>query len=464
MKKITLITYLLGSIQALMAQQSIDAYLNGTPIYVTIATSAHKIALPRDLDFKPDATGEMTYELWVLNNGTSATPGSSTVTIFNAGKTNQLARWRRDSNSGHFLRMGSAIAFGTTDFNGKPGGNVLWANTIEGNNGGDNFTGASLWPSDTTIYAKINQNNNLLGSHCDMLHQSPYSMGIAHEKGNAYWLFDGNTAGKGGNICRYDFAVPHGYGQDDHSDAYIRRYTQVKVLRKVGIPSHMILDKATGWLYIADTGNKRVIRMDISTGTSYAKLTAGNEPLTGFADYRGETQEVVASTGLTDPCGIDFYQGRLIVSDNATGDIIIYDATVKPIVEKGRIKTGNIGIMGVKVGPDGKIWYVDNKANKVIRIDPPGPNSVAEQINKYDFSVFPNPASDVFSIMYTLGKVAPATIAIIDLQGRVINEQVVEGSKGVNQIELNNNNYPSGIYFIKLTIGAESYFKKLSIL
>lgn len=469
MKKITLLSVILGGFQTITAQQAIDSYLNGTPKYVTIATSANKLAAPRDLDFKPNAAGELTYELWVVNNGTSSVPGSGMVMIFNTGRANQLARYRRDSNANHFIRMCPAIAFGLTDFNGKPGGNVLWANAIEGNNGGDNFTGASLWPSDTNIYGKVHQNDNLLGSHCDMLHQSPYSMGIAHEKGNAFWLVDGssgkgNTAPTDGSICRYDFAVPHGYGEDDHSDGLIRRYTQVKMTRKPNIPSHLILDKATGWLYIADTGGKRIIRMDINSGSQYQKLTAKNEPLASFQEYRGETQEVVASTGLTDPCGIEFHKGRLMVSDNATGDIVVYDVTVKPAVEKGRIKTGVVGIMGIKVGPDEKIYFVDNKGNKVVRIDPASPNSVEDLANKYEFNVYPNPASEVFHVTYSLEKQQNGTIQILDAQGRLVDAVAVEGNRGVNQVELTNKNYPAGMYFIKLTVGNESTYKKLSIL
>lgn len=461
MKKITLTALLFAGLYTLKAQKSIDAYLNGTPSYVTIAATKDKVALPRDLDFKPDASGNLTYELWILNNGTSSAPGSGTVIVFNAGKSNQFSRYRRDSNSNHFLRMGPALAFGTTDYNGKPGGNVLWANAEEGNNGGDNFTGTSLWPSDTNIYAKIHQNDNYLGSHCDMLHQSPYSMGIAHEKDNVYWIFDGYS----GNICRYDFETPHGYGEDDHSDGRVQRYTQVKVVRKSGVPSHMILDKATGWLYIADTGNKRVLRMDIKTGSVYGKLTATNEPLASFQEMRGETKEDVIKTGLTEPCGIDFYEGRLLVSDHATGDIVIYDATTAaPFAEKGRIKTGSTGIMGIKVGPDGKIWYVDNAANKVVRIDPSGPTGITEETAKFNFSVFPNPASDVVNVSYTLEKTQKGTLDIIDVQGKVIATIAIEGNKGVNQVELTNNNYPAGIYFIKLTLGQDSYYKKLSFL
>lgn len=460
MKKITLLSVILGSMQAMTAQNAIDSYLTGNPKYVTIATATNKLASPRDLDFKPDASGALTYEMWVVNNGTASVPGSGMVMIFNVGRSNQLSRYRRDSNANHFLRNGPAIAFGLTDFNGKPGGNVLWANAIEGNNGGDNFTGASLWPSDTNIYAKIHQNDNYLGSHCDMLHQSPYSMGIAHEKGNAFWLFDGYA----GNICRYDFAVPHGYGEDDHSDGMIRRYSDVKVVRKPNVPSHLILDKATGWLYIADTGNKRVIRMDINTGAMVAKLTPKNEPLASFQQWGNATQEVVASTGLTDPCGIEFYQGRLMVSDNATGDIVVYDVTVKPAVEKGRIKTGVVGIMGLKVGPDDRIYFVDNKGNKIVRIDPGSPTAIDEQANKLEFTVFPNPASESFNVTYSLEKSQHGTLQILDAQGRMVDNIAVEGNSGVNQVELDSKSYPAGMYFIKLTFGKESTFKKLSVL
>ena len=55
----------------------------------------------------------------------------------------------------------------------------------------DIFSGCTLWEADTSIYARINQNGPELGSHWDMLHQSPFSVGIAAETDNIYWLFDG---------------------------------------------------------------------------------------------------------------------------------------------------------------------------------------------------------------------------------------------------------------------------------
>ncbi|HET6227148.1 MAG TPA: T9SS type A sorting domain-containing protein [Bacteroidia bacterium] len=451
MKTNILITaVLIGAASFVKAQDIIDSYLKSSPVYTTIGSSTNKVAAPRDLDFKPG-----TDELWVLNNGTSSVPGSATVTFYNAGKSNQASRWRRDSNSGHFLRMGSAIAFGE---------NGLWANSNESDNGGDNFMGPALWPSDCTIYAKVHQNDNMLGSHCDMLHQSPWAMGIAHESGNIFWIFDGNKPSStlANTICKYDFAKPHEYGGDDHSDGLIWRYTDVKVMRVANVPSHMIIDKKTGMLYIADTGNKRILKLDTKSGTIGTTISQSSEKIAGYKKVTGATVTTFASEGLVQPCGIDFYEGRLIVTDHSTGEIIIYDANTS--AELGRIKTGSKGIMGVKVGPDGKIWYVDNAANKVIRLDPGIPTGIQKIASSDAMHLYPNPSSGDFSLQCTLNTHAPVTIHITDNAGRVIEAIQKEGQAGDNLFEFSGHNYAPGVYLISLSNGTESYFKKLIIL
>ena len=74
--------------------------------------------------------------------------------------------------------------------------------------------------------------------------------------GNIYWVFDGYHS----SIVRYDFATPHEIGGHDHSDGKVWRYDEVSVSRQEGVPSHMILDDNTGFLYIADTGNQRILK------------------------------------------------------------------------------------------------------------------------------------------------------------------------------------------------------------
>jgi hypothetical protein len=61
---------------------------------------------------------------------------------------------------------------------------------IESNNREDHFSEYSLWPSDSNIYSRAYRNDNMLGSHCDLLQQcSGTKNGIG--AGNVYWFFDG---------------------------------------------------------------------------------------------------------------------------------------------------------------------------------------------------------------------------------------------------------------------------------
>ena len=212
-----------------------------------------------------------------------------------------------------------------------------------------------------SVYARPSGGN---GSHLDMLHESPYCMGIAHEKDNVFWVFDGNA----GQIVKYDFKSDHGPGNSNHDDGQVDRYIDISVSRKAGVPSHMVIDKESGWLYIADTGNKRILRMKINSGTKKRDLPLLYEVLAQRREMENPEWEVFADTDLVDPCGIEVIGNRLFVSDNSTNKIIAYRLDTKE--ELARIQTTATSIKGIKVGPAGKLWYVDYSSNKVVRVDP----------------------------------------------------------------------------------------------
>lgn len=349
-----LVSFIVG-FNSLNAQNYIDNYLSGGLTYSTIANSTDGISNPTDLDFKPNSN-----ELWVAVNGNTLSAG---VIIYNAGMPNQSSQKRQDSHTGHFFNKCAAIAFSDIG---------EWANADDdGTISTPTFMGPSLWSSDTAIYARVFQSGMAgapLGSHLSMLHQSPFAMGIAHETARTYWLFDGFY----GNLCKYDFGIHHGPGYEDHSTGKIWRYSFVSVMRVPGIPSHMVVDKVNNWLYFIDGANKTLKRLKTTSGIVSNTLTppsASYEILAGYYQMAGALVETI-ETFSSQPCGVDYYNDRLVVSDHTNGNITIYNTSGTSLVKMGTVVTGQPGIMGIKIGTDGKIWYVNNTNNTVVRITP----------------------------------------------------------------------------------------------
>ena len=136
---------------------------------VTIADSSDYLNDPRDLEFHPGRANE----LWIANRATD------TITIVeNTGLENQTSQNRADSHRNHFLEEVSAISFGAyhPEFDYQWGSAQESRNTYNGQANPNNFMGPALWPSSLSHFAIENQNtgNGLLGSHIDMLHESPY--------------------------------------------------------------------------------------------------------------------------------------------------------------------------------------------------------------------------------------------------------------------------------------------------
>ncbi len=328
-----------------------NAYGANLPVLVLIADINDRIENPWDLDFHPTRENE----LWVLNKGTENT-GGSTVTISRAGLPDQSEDWRRDGNAWHFMALPSALSFSQENNN--------WATSTEildANRRGGTFAGPSLWSSNMDVYAKPSGGN---GSHLDMLHGSPYSMGIESDKDNAFWVYDGRNK----HIVWYDFQTDHGPGNSDHDDARIHRYKDIPLKRIPGVASHLVLDKETGWLYIIDSGNKRVLKMNTETGTKKGNLALTNEQLAEHWEMEGFDWKVFTNSNLSSPAGIEISEGVLYVSDNETGEIIAYG--LETGFELDRFDTGKKGIMGIKADAEGNLWFVSSKTHEVFRIEP----------------------------------------------------------------------------------------------
>ncbi len=412
-----------------------DDYLAAEPIITTVANSDQDVLVPRDLSFHPESARN---ELWVINKDTEAS-GGSTVTFYSAGEPGQTHEWRKDVNSWHFMSLPTSIAMGdNNNFATCPG--VYDAN----HNGGDPFTGPSLWSADTAVYCRFYGG---LGSHLDMLHVDPNSQGIAHEFWNRYWVVDGFR----GDIVMNDFRRDHGPGNDYHGDAIIKRYADFSITKDPNdhVVSHDVLDKSTGWLYVVDHGGQRVLRLNTNTGTVSGPGIYG--PFESYVEYEMVSDyewEAIITEGLVEPAGVEIVGTHLYVSDHANGDIVIYDVAEAPVAELGRIHTNAPGLMGITVGPDGRLWGVNATTHEVLRVDPQEPSAVEEGRLEV-LRCWPNPADDRLVFECPAGVRNNGEYRLRDAAGRLVGRGRLSTKVGV----LSTSALPAGAYALEVQSG-----------
>jgi DNA-binding beta-propeller fold protein YncE len=224
------------------------------------------------------------------------------------------------------------------------------------------FMGPVLQTTDRTFYTSGGQ------GHLDMLHNTPLGMGIAWEKNRVYWVFDGFHS----SITRYNFNTDHGPAGADHEDGNVARYIEGEVKRNADIPSHMEFDPETDLLYIADTGNNRILVLDTTTGKAGGPIQPNFDGGGQYYINNAESWTLVegADVGMEAPSGLALYQGMVVVSDNQNSTIYAFDLQDGSKVDWLDTELPSGSLMGIDFDSTGDLWLVDALANQVLRIQP----------------------------------------------------------------------------------------------
>lgn len=408
------------------------------------ATSTDKLNKPNDLDFHPNG------DLWVVNMDTEGS-GGSTVKVSNPISGNLSTLWQRDGNAWHFMALPTALAFSSN-------GNFATSTGIyDANHGqGNPFTGPSLWSSDPSVYAQPSGGN---GSHLDMLHESPYCMGISWYHGNAFWVFDKNS----NDIVMYDFKEDHGPGNDYHADGEVVRYPELQVdWINANIPSHLKYDLKSDQLFIVDGGNKRILMMDTKSGTLGGTPSFNQtEPLALYTNASGVDYSELVNTGLDQPTGIDVIENFIVVSDYASGDINIFLRTGTSATKVGTVVTGSPGVTGVVIGPEGRIWYVNKLTNQLARLEPSEiVSGLGNTLSKnMSFVTFPNPSNGLVNLQMNASGEGVKDIQVLNTLGQV----VFVDQTASNKVQLDLSHLAKGMYMVEVKAGPYSGVQRITL-
>lgn len=320
--------------------------------YQWIGTAADGLSVPRDAAFNPLNPAE----LWVTSRA-----NNSVIIFTNPGTPEQTSQWTSGSGSEHFLAQPSGIAMGNNGFFATI---HETDDQTQGLNGTPaDFMGPTLWRAEPSTFEGGH------ASHWDMLHNSPNGMGIAWQRDNVYWVFDGYHS----SITMYDFRFDHGAAGSDHTDGIVTRYVEGEVTWVENVPSHMEFDPPGGnLLYIADTGNSRIAVLDTATGSP------GGDT---FPNYDGTTQTQVNGASMTTlvdglsldppmtmPSGLAIHDGHIFVTDNASSTIFAFDMQGQLVdwLVMDNVPAGSL--TGVTFDTVGQLYTADALGNTVHRI------------------------------------------------------------------------------------------------
>jgi len=294
------------------------------------------------------------------DSGCSALPGVVAV-ISNATSHDPAGVIKEDGNAWHFMRRPTAIAWGDGELFASCG-EALTDNYEDEDTP---YAGPVLWSSDPKIFG-VKPGPGQNGTHLDMLHETPYCMGLAHERDNAFWAFNGDA----GSLDRIDFHAPHAIGGDDHSDGEVHRYVSGELSRVPQVPSHLAFDQARGLVYVADTGHGRVLSVDPSPARPGGAITVYELLDSSGAMEGARVVELVPPGTLQKPSGLCLDRDTLYVTDNETGLIHEFDPTGKTLrILDPHVAPGELG--GIVIGPDRRLYVTNLADGSVARVEAP---------------------------------------------------------------------------------------------
>ena len=223
-------------------------------------------------------------------------------------------------------------------------------------------------------------------------------------------------------------------------------------------PTGLALD-GKGNLFISDSGNERIRKVDLSTGI--ISTVAG----TGVTGFSGDGIEAT-KTQLSNPLGLAVdNQGDLFVVDRGNNRVRKINSstgiitTIAGTGEEGYSGDGELARnaklsnpTGLAFNNQGDLYVVDRGNNRIRKIS--GLTSNAEELElESSLLVYPNPSTDKITIELK-NNLELKSATLFDIRGKQVKVQMTDKTLNVSRL-------PRGIYVLRLETSKGAFEQKV---
>ncbi len=208
-------------------------------------------------------------------------------------------------------------------------------------------------------------------------------------------------------------------------------------------------------LYIADTWNDRIRKVDLTTGKISTIIGDGNW---GYSGDGGPAS--AAELGIPTSVKLDA-EGNIYIADyynNVVRQVRAWDSTITTVAGTGTQSYSGDGgpatsadldlAHGLGFDPWGNLYIADYGNNRIRMVTTPeGIHSIQQ---KGTISVYPNPTENEIHINISGFESDHATLEIIDITGKTIIQKELSKLYLAAPISLNISSLSSGMYFVKI--------------
>lgn len=176
-----------------------------------------------------------------------------------------------------------------------------------------------------------------------------------------------------------------------------------------------------------------------------------------------QTIELTSVTGLPSSFSYDCATANCTFAGGSTSCAVL----ISPSPTVAEIGSHQI-VMNTTTTVDAGTWGIQTQDDIIdyYYIEVTNATSVVNQFNDFTFelkSIYPNPVQNTAKIQFISGNSADVTFTVFNYLGEKIEERNISASRGVNDIEINANDYANGMYLYSINNGAQIVSKRMVV-